>query len=196
MLDALDLSRIQDESTRQCILLLLNLREELKQENQAWREDNQRLRDEINRLQGEQGKPPTTPNPPPLDRSSAQERRVPRDRVKRAQHAKLTIHGAQCRPLDPTTRPAEVEFQGDEDVIGQDIVIQPDNICFHQEKYYAPSTGQTYLAPLPTGDGGQFGPGSTALTLVLDYACQMSEPKIVEFFPQVGVQIAEGTSSN
>ncbi len=196
MLDALDLSRIQDESTRQCILLLLNLMEELKQENQALREDNQRLRDEINRLKGEHGKPPTKPNPPPPDRSSEQERRVPRDRMKRAKHAKLTIHREQFLPLDPATLPSDVEFKGYEDVIVQDIVIQPENICFHKEKYYAPSTGQTYLAPLPTGYGGQFGPGIKALTLVLYYACQMSEPKILEFFQHVGVQISEGTISN
>ncbi len=52
MLDDLDLSSIQDESIRQCIILLLNLMEELKQENRALREENQRLRDENNRLKG------------------------------------------------------------------------------------------------------------------------------------------------
>ncbi len=65
MLDDLDLSAIEDEPTRQCILLLLNLVEELKQENRALREGNQRLRDENNRLKGEQGQPKIKPNKPP-----------------------------------------------------------------------------------------------------------------------------------
>ena len=55
MLEDLDLSSIQDEGIRQCIVMLLNLVEDLKQENRALREENQRLRDEINRLKGEQG---------------------------------------------------------------------------------------------------------------------------------------------
>ena len=57
MLDTLDLNSIQDEHARQCILLLLNLVDELTQENRTQREELQRLRDEINRLKGEQGQP-------------------------------------------------------------------------------------------------------------------------------------------
>jgi hypothetical protein len=76
--------------------------------------------------------------------------------------------------------------------------LKPDmsHVCFHKAKYYAPSTGQTYLAPLPAGYGGAFGPGIKALTLVFYYACQMSEPKIEEFFQHVGIQISAGTVSN
>ncbi|HLC01931.1 MAG TPA: hypothetical protein VJK02_02755, partial [Anaerolineales bacterium] len=68
ILDDLDLSAIQDERVRQCIMLLLNLVEDLKRENLQLRAENQRLRDEINRLKGEQGKPKikgNTPKPPP-----------------------------------------------------------------------------------------------------------------------------------
>ncbi len=67
LLENLDLSSIQDENIRKCLLFLLNLCEELKQENQRLRAENQRLRDEINQLKGEQGKPKikgNTPKPP------------------------------------------------------------------------------------------------------------------------------------
>jgi FtsZ-binding cell division protein ZapB len=70
LLDALDLSAIQDPHARQAIRLLLNLVDELKQENRSLRDDNQRLRDENNRLKGEQGKPKVkanTPAPPAPD---------------------------------------------------------------------------------------------------------------------------------
>ncbi len=196
MLNGLDLSTISDESTRQCIILLLNLVEELKQENGTLREENQQLRDEINRLKGEQGKPPTKPNAAPPDRSSEQERRVPHQRVKHAKHATLTIQREQILPIDPASLPRDAEFKGYADVIVQDVVIQSDNVRFRKEKYYASSTGQSYLAPLPAGYAGQFGPGIKALTLVFYYACHMSEPKIREFFAHVGVQIADGTISN
>lgn len=199
MLDDLDLSSIPDEPTRQLIVRLLNLIETVSADLRVAQAEIQRLRDEINRLKGEQGQPPTKPNLPsatPADHSSEQERRVPRDRVKRAKNASITINREQVLTVDPGVLPPDAEFKGHEEVIVQDVVIQTDNVRFRKEKYYAPSTGQTYLAPLPVGYEGQFGPGIKALTLVCYYACQMSEPKIVEFFQHVGVQIADGTVSN
>ncbi len=58
MLSGFDPHQIQDlEGARQATVLLLNLVEQVKQENDHLRETIQRLRDEINRLKGEQGKP-------------------------------------------------------------------------------------------------------------------------------------------
>ena len=198
MLDDLDLSSIADERIRQLVVQLLNLIETVTGDLRAAQAEIQRLRDEINRLKGEQGRPPTPPNAaaPPPDHSSEQERRVPRERVKRAKNATLTIDREQTLTVDPATLPPDAEFKGYEDVIVQDVILRTDTVCFHKEKYYAPSTAQTYLAPLPAGYGGAFGPGIKALTLVFYYACQMSEPKILEFFQHVGIQISDGTISN
>jgi hypothetical protein len=69
--------------------------------------------------------------------------------------------------VDPATLPADAEFKGYEAVVVQDILLKTDNVCFHKQKYYAPSTGLTYLAQLPSGYAGQFGPGVKALTLAL-----------------------------
>jgi hypothetical protein len=57
MIDGIDLSRIQDEATRELIVRLMNLIEQLAAENRDLRAKNQELRDENNRLKGEQGKP-------------------------------------------------------------------------------------------------------------------------------------------
>ncbi len=55
MLPGLDPKQITNlDGTRQAIMLLLNLVEELKQENDSLRGEVQQLRDEINRLKGEQ----------------------------------------------------------------------------------------------------------------------------------------------
>ncbi len=199
LLDALDLNRIQDEHARQAIRLLLNLVEEVKQENRSLREDNQRLRDENNRLKGEQGKPTIKANTPKHaapDYSSERERRQPRERGKRGKRAPIAIDREQVLPVDPALLPPDAEFKGYEDVIVQDVVVRPDNICFRKEKFYSPSQRRTYLADLPAGYSGEFGPGIHALVLVLYFACQMTEPKILAWLQHLGVQISAGAISN
>src|SRR5215212_3212313 len=119
LLDALDLSAIQDEHARHAIRLLLNLVDELKQENRSLREDNQRLRDENNRLKGEQGQPKVkanTPKPPAPDYSSEQERRLPCDRGKRGKRQPVPIDREQVLTVAPQLLPPDAEFKGYEEV--------------------------------------------------------------------------------
>jgi len=52
------------------------------------------------------------------------------------------------------------------------------------------------LAELPCGYEGQFGPGIKALTLVIYFGMGTSEPKILEFYANIGIQISEGELSN
>jgi hypothetical protein len=159
----------------------------------------QRLRDENNRLRGEQGKPKVkdnTPKPPRVDYSSEQERRKPKPRRKRAKKAKLEVHREQTLEVDKASLPSDAEFKGYEDVVVQDLVFRADNVCFHKEKYWAPSTGETFLAPLPLGYEGQFGPGLKALTVTLYFGGGMSEPKILELYESMGVHISTGQLSN
>ena len=174
MLDSIDLSSLPDDRTRALVGGLLNLIETVMADLRTAQAENQRLRDELNRLKGEQGQPAIKRNPPlapPLDHSSEQERKEPRQRVKRAKNATIAIDREQTLTLEPATLPPDAEFKGYEDVIVQDVVLHTDNICFHKAKYYAASTGRTYLAPLPAGYSGEFGPGIKALTLVFYYAC-------------------------
>jgi hypothetical protein len=199
MFESVDLSNIQDENARQLIVQLLNLIEDLSADLRDAQAQNQRLRDEINRLKGEQGKPKTkgnTPKPPRVDYSSERERRKPKPRQKQAKKAKLEIHREQTLEVDKASLPPDAEFKGYEDVVVQDIVFRADNVCFHKEKFWAGSTGQTYLAELPRGYEGQFGPGLKALTLTLYFGGGMSEPKIRSLYENVGVQISSGHLSN
>jgi hypothetical protein len=199
MLDDLDLNAIQDENARELIRRLLNLIEQLSADLREAQAENQRLRDEINRLKGEQGKPkikPNTPKAPPVDHSSEKERRKPRQRHKSRKKAAIEINREQVVEVDRASLPADAEFKGYEDVVVQDILLKTDNVCFHKQKYYAPSTRQTYLAQLPQGYGGQYGPGVKALTLALYFGMGASEPKILEFFENVGIQISGGELSN
>jgi Transposase IS66 family len=200
ILDELDLASIGDERVRRALLGLLNLVEELKRENAKLRAENQRLRDEINRLKGEQGKPTikgNTPKPPPSGTySSEKERRTPREWSKGAKSALIQIDREQTLEVDRTILPEDAQFKGHEDVVVQDAVLRTDNVLFHKERFYSPSAGQGYVAPLPAGYDGQFGPGIKALTIVLAFGANVSEPKILDLYRNVGVVISAGQVSN
>jgi hypothetical protein len=52
-----------------------------------------------------------------------------------------------------------------------------------------------YLAELPAGYQGQFGPGVRAWVLALSYAAGMSEPKILDLLQTIGLRISTGQLS-
>ena len=202
MLEDFDPNTIQDlEGARPAIIKLLNLVEALASENRALREENQRLRDEINRLKGEQGQPQIKPNrsaspPAATNHSSERERHQSQAWKKGSKVERIRVDREQVLKVDPAQLPADAEFKGYADVIVQDIQIQTDNVLFRKEKFYSARERKAYLAELPPGYAGQFGPGVKALTVVLYHAANMSEPKVSEFFQHVGVFISEGEVSN
>ena len=203
MLDNFNPQMIQDvEGARQAIVLLLNLVEELKQETITQRAEIQRLRDEINRLKGEQGKPDIKPNRKSLknnDHSSENERRQgrkPRKPKKRKKLKDVKIDREEYLEVDEAELPKDAKFQGYDPVIIQDLRIETDNIRFHRARYYSASERKNYVAPLPKGYKGQFGPTIRSLVISLYYAGGMSEPKTIELLEQMGVNISEGKVSS
>lgn len=194
----LDLTTVPDEPTRQAFQVLLNLIETLAAENRTLREENQRLRDENNRLKGEQGKPDIKPNkrPPPADHSSEPERHQERPHLKGCKVARIAIDRTEDCRVDPAILPPDALFKGYVPVVVQDLVLRTDNVLFRKEKWYAASTGQTYLADLPAGYDGEYGPHIKALALVLAYGTKVSEPQILDLFRSAGSQLSDGTLSN
>lgn len=204
MLEDFDLTAIHDlEGARQAIARLLNLVEDLSSDLREAQAENQRLRDENNRLKGEQGQPQIKANKKPeagagpRDYSSESERKKPRARRKKGSKvAQLHIDREVTLTVDPATLPADAEFKGHVPVVIQDLQIKTDNILFHKEKFYSATTRQVYLASLPKGYVGAFGPNVKAWTIVLYFGLQTSEPKLVEFFHTVGLQISPAQVSN
>jgi hypothetical protein len=199
MLEDLDLHSIADAQARELVSRLLTLLEDVRADLRAAQAEIQRLRNEINRLKGEQGQPtikPNTPQPPPKDLSSEQERRTPKVWSKGRKTDRIPIDRAQVVAVDPARLPPDAVFKGYEDVVVQDVLFRTDNVLFQKEKFYSPSQHTTYRASLPQGYSGQFGPGSKSLVLVLYFGAQMSEPKVAELLRSVGVQISDGQVSN
>ena len=199
MLDQINPQLIQDlEGAREAIIHILNIVEDMKQETIALREENQRLRDEINRLKGEQGKPTIKASKKPKDHSSEKERKkgeASPKRSKRRPHSEVEIDREEKIRFPREALPKDAEFKGYEAVIVQDVVLKTDNIRFQKEKWYSASEKRTYIAPLPKGYEGQFGPSVRSLVLTLYYAGGMSEAKIIEFVQQIGVNLSKGIVS-
>ncbi len=197
MVEDFDPTTIEDEGLRQVFISLMNLVEHLSAKVAEQAEDIQRLRDENHRLKGEQSKPKILPHTKAKTAlSSEKERRVSKPHHKANKHAQIRIDRVEVVKVEKHHLPADAQFKGDEDVIVQDGEFRSENIRFRKEKYYSPSQKKTYLAALPTGYTGQFGPGVRAWVLALYYADGMSEPKILDFLQTVGMSISAGQLSD
>jgi hypothetical protein len=200
MFEDIELNAIQEENARELVKRLLNMVEQLSREVRELRVENQRLRDENNRLKGEQGKPDIKGNKPQpsakADQSSEAERRKKRVRHKKSKKVELRIDRDEVLKVDRKQLPADAEYKGCETVVVQELLVKTENVRFHKEKYYSASKGKTYLAELPPGYGGQFGPGIKSMILTLYFGVGTSEPKIREFLVNMGVQISKGEISD
>ncbi|MFZ1042769.1 MAG: hypothetical protein WCA79_20535 [Anaerolineales bacterium] len=180
MFEDIDLKAIQEENARELVKRLLNTIEQLSAEIRDLRVEIQRLRDENNHLKGEQGKPNIRGNKtgraPQLDHSSEQERHKGRRRHKSSKKTDVHIDREEVLKVDRARLPADAKYKGCEAVVVQDLQLHPNNVRFYKEKYYSASRHQTYLAELPPGYEGQFGPGIKSLIVTLYFGVGTSEP--------------------
>lgn len=204
-LEGLDVSLIQDQYARECVVRLLNLLEDVMNDLRSAQAEVQRLRDENSRLKGEQGKPKikgNTPKPPesgpgqPKDYSSEQERRTPKAWFKSKKKEALPVDRDHELKVDRAALPADAEFKGHVPVIVQDLIFRRDNVRFLKEKYYSPGENKTFLAEQPKAYEGDFGPGVKSMAITLSFGARVSEPKILELFHNAGIQISAGQLSN
>jgi len=199
MLDNVQLDRIQDPEIRRIVQQLANLLEKALVEIDVLRAENQRLKDENNRLKGEQGKPNIKPNKPevPLqnrtDHSSEKQRKQPKPHGKSTKNVTIVLDRTERLSLDIRTLPPDAQFKGYERVLVQNLILKTDNVAFERAKYYSPSTRKTYLAPLPKGYEGQFGPDLKALVLSLHHLGNVSQPALHSFLAHAGIKISTGT---
>lgn len=195
---SIDPEKIRDlDAAKIVIRELLNVIECFQSQINELKEELQKLRDENNRLKGEQGKPKISKNKD-NDKgnfSSEKERKTPGSWSKSKKNSELSPTREEKIEIDKSQLPDDVLDKGYEEVIIQDLKIEVDVIKFYRRKYYSPSTQETFLAPLPDGYDGQFGPGLKTYIILQYYGCNVSEAKIHEFLENVGIKISAGTLS-
>lgn len=194
-----EIEGIADDSVKPILKKLLNLLEALTSENAALRVENQQLRDENNRLKGEQGKPSirnqTKPN---QNISSEKERRKNNQKNKKARKKKknrLTVSRVEFLRISKDQLPEDAIFKGYKSVFVQDIMIQPDNVEFKKATYYSPSLNKTFMASLPVGYSGEFGPSLRQLVISLYHESHMTQSGITGFLANHELFIGAGSVS-
>jgi len=198
VLNDLDINNITDlDDGLDVIRKLLNLVETLRQENLELKKQNQQLQDEIHRLKGEQGKPKIKPSKKTLSQySSEKERKKPKKRKRHSKKDHIKTHNSQTCYVDKSILPKDAQFKGYDRVVVQDIKFEAYNTLFLKEKYYSPSLNMTYLAPLPSGYDGEFGPAIKPLAIKLYFDSNMTERNILDLLKDAEVKISAGQISN
>ena len=95
----------------------------------------------------------------------------------------------QC-PVARSKLPDDAEFKGYEYKVVQDVIIKTDNVEFQREVYYSSSLKKSYRGVIPEGYEGGFGPNIKSDIISLKYVNGMSNPKIAEFYKNIGTVIS------
>jgi len=203
----IDLDQVTDPNVRAQIFLLLKALDMLTEEVQQLKEENQSLKDEINRLKGEKGRPKFSGKKgkkgtgESSKHSSENERNrngadneggKGKDKKKSKGRGKknVVVHETKICELDQSALPKDVVFKGYETVVIRDIVLQPLNTAYRRQVFYSASENKRYIAPLPNGHNGEFGPYLKALVIACHYDYQMTEPSIHRLLSDAGVEIS------
>jgi hypothetical protein len=199
LLQSVDPSQIADEHARQTIELLLNIIEQLNASIKELEQENQQLRDENHRLKGEQGKPdikPDTKKGFKPSHSSEAERKVAKEHHKSRKKETLKVDREPVLTNPKEDLPGDVQFKGYSEVVVQDLWVKTDTVRFFKEIHDSPALRKTYIAPLPDGYEGEFGPQIKALILSLYYGGNMTQGKVIEFLSDVGISMSRGYLAN
>ncbi len=187
---------------------LLNLVESLASENTRLTELVQQQNDEINRLKGEQGKPEFSPKKKNDGNISSEEERKQAEgrkpkgknepRNRQSKQSKIKIDRCDICSVNKKELPEDAVFKGYKDEVVQDLIIKTENVKYRREVYYSPSQKKYFYGQLPVEvkGTGEFGPGIRTLIPVLKSECNMSEPKIKDFFENFGVEISKSYISS
>ena len=169
MLEDLDLHSIADEQARELVRRLLNLLEDVQGRpaggpggNPAPARRDQPAQGRAGPTHDQAQHAATAPQGPLLGTGTAHTESV----VERPQDGPHPDRPGAGGGRDPARLPPDAVFKGYEDVVVQDVLFRTDNVLFQKEKFYSPSQHTTYLASLPPGYRGQFGPGIKSLALV------------------------------
>ena len=191
---------ISDAKLSKAFAILLEITEEPNLENEKLKSEIEWLRKENKNLKGEKDDSDNDMprEKPPKDHSSekaGKKRGSPREGKRKPKKDKIHADRTEYCPVDRNILPEDAEFKGWQDIVTQELAIKTDNVPYKKEVWYSKSENKTYIGIPPVGFGGEFGPGVKSMTFILKHVCNMSEPKITEFFNNFGIHISQSTIS-
>ena len=112
-------------------------------------------------------------------------------RIRKPKKTDIHIDRIEICRIDETL-PDDAINVGFQENIVQDIEIKTDNVLFKKEKFYSASKNKTYIAKVPAGYEGEFGPGVKSQIFFMKYVNNMSEPKVCSALNCFGTMISNG----
>ena len=113
-----------------------------------------------------------------------------RKRDRKSKVERIEIDRTEKCEIDKSTLPDDARPCGHEENIVQDLIIKRDNVKFVKEVYYSPSQQQTFMAKVPIGYEGGYGPNIKTEIIGMKYVNVMSEPNILGAMRSYGVVIS------
>jgi len=163
----------------------------------AQREEIQRLKDTIAILKGEKGRPPIKPSrlePGKAGAASAgretgsEQKRAGSE--KRSKTPQLKIDKTEFRRAEQV--PAGAVFKGYQDYVIQELAVGVSTTRYRCERWQTPDGG-TVVGQLPAAvQGSHFGPTLRSYILYQYYHQHVTQPLIVDYLQEVGVEISVG----
>ena len=155
----------------------------------ALRAENQVLRDEVARLKGLPPRPPSRPSGMEKATEVGQIGKSG-ERAERRRGPKRDRDAVTTERVLKAAVPAGSRFKGYEDILVRDLRLSAEVVRYRRERWLTPS-GETVVAPLPTGIVGGFGPELRRFILAVHAQGQVTTERLVALLNGIGVEISK-----
>jgi hypothetical protein len=151
--------------------------------------DNQALRDEVARLKGLPPRPPSRPSGMEKATGPGVSSKTSK-RSRRRREAKRDRHGVTAEVVLKASVPSGSRFKGDQDILVRDLRLSAEVVRYRRERWTTVS-GETLVAPLPSGIVGGFGPELRRFILAAHVQGQVTTERLVALLTGIGVEISK-----
>lgn len=154
--------------------------------------EHQAIKDELARYKKLPPRPPQKPSgmEKATDLPDAAAGRTKGEHSKRRRGSNLEKLKINQTVVVPVAAPAGSRRKGYEEIVVQDLVLNPSATLYRRERWETPD-GQTLIAPLEPGIVGGYGPHLHRLVLMLHFQGQMTCERILALLNAVGVVISK-----